>query len=309
MNKSLPFGARSTADQVLAGIDLTGKRYVVTGCNSGLGFETMNALAANGAEVFGLARTLLSATLACSAAGPSCVPVVCDLEDLDSVAAAAARIRRLTPSLDAIIANAGIANLGALQVRHGVERQFLINHIAHFALINALVDRLRDGSGRVVVSSRSVETRVPTPGFIFGNLDGRHLYDSAAFYAQSKWANAVYAKELARRLGGRGICVNSLDPGATRGTKLHRSASPAQRWLLALRRLFWKSPAQGAATQSLLAASPLVNGISGEFWSDCKMSKGADWLGDPQLAARLWESSQAIIDGHTASAAPLQLAA
>src|SRR5882762_11670227 len=94
MVNSIPFGARSTADKVLAGIDLTGKRMVVTGCNSGIGFETMNALSANGAQVIGLARSLRDAEIACAKAGPSCSPIACDLADLDSVAAAESRSAR-----------------------------------------------------------------------------------------------------------------------------------------------------------------------------------------------------------------------
>src|SRR5882672_9142793 len=126
MTDSIPFGARSTADQVLAGIDLTGKRIVVTGCNSGLGFETMNALAANGAHVIGLARTISGAAQACERVGLSCTPVACELADLESVAAAAEKIRSLDEPLDAIVANAGIANLPTLQTRNGVEMQFLV---------------------------------------------------------------------------------------------------------------------------------------------------------------------------------------
>ena len=94
MAQSIPYGARSTADQVLAGIDLTRKRIVVTGCSSGIGFETMKALVANGAHVIGLARTRDSARAACKAAGPSSTPIVCDLTELESVEAAADSILR-----------------------------------------------------------------------------------------------------------------------------------------------------------------------------------------------------------------------
>src|SRR3981189_446238 len=149
MANSNPFGVRSTADKVLAGIDLTGKRIVVTGCNSGIGFETMSALGANGAQVLGLARSLRDAEMACAKAGPSCVPVACDLADLGSIAAAARTIRALEGPLDAIVANAGIANLPTLQTRYGVEMQFLVNHIGHFALANQLCDLLRDARGRI----------------------------------------------------------------------------------------------------------------------------------------------------------------
>src|SRR3979411_508715 len=111
MANSNPFGVRSTADKVLAGIDLTGKRIVVTGCNSGIGFETMSALCANGAHVIGLARSIQDAQTACAKVGPSSTPVACDLANLDSIVAAADTIRRLQGPLDTIVANAGIANL------------------------------------------------------------------------------------------------------------------------------------------------------------------------------------------------------
>ena len=148
-----PFDRRATADQILAGVDLSGKHFVVTGCNSGIGFETMNSLAANGARVFGLARSLPAAQAACTRAGVSCLPVACDLSDLDSVAAAAAAVQQLDVPLDAIIANAAVAYLPTLQTRYGVEMQFLVNHVGHFALVNRLCDRVRDGAGRIVMTS------------------------------------------------------------------------------------------------------------------------------------------------------------
>src|SRR6202166_801602 len=115
MVNSTPFGARSTADHVLAGIDLTGRRFVVTGCNSGIGFETMNSLAANGAHVLGLAKSWSAAREACARVGPACTAVACDLSDLDCVADAAGAIRALNAPVDAVIANAGTAYLPTLR--------------------------------------------------------------------------------------------------------------------------------------------------------------------------------------------------
>jgi WW domain-containing oxidoreductase len=216
MANSNPFGTRSTADKVLAGVDLTGRRIVVTGCNSGLGFETMSALSANGAIVIGLARSLQDARAACGKVAPSCIPVACDLADLDSVAAAADTIRALQGPLDAIVANAGIANLPTLQIRSGVEMQFLVNHVGHFALVNRLSNLVRNGTGRIViVSSRAGINQAPPEGIMFDNLDGRRFYKPFMFYGQSKLANALFAKELSRRLIARGIAVNSVHPGAT----------------------------------------------------------------------------------------------
>lgn len=286
MTKPVQFGRRSTADQVLAGIDLSGKRIVVTGCNSGLGFETLNALAANGATVIGVARTFSAASAACAQASPLCIPVGCDLADFESVAAAVRAIHNLSVPLDAVVANAAVANLPSLEFRYGVEMQFLANHIGHYALINGLADLLRDNSGRVViVSSAAAIGSAPSEGIMFDNLDGSRFYKPSTFYGQSKLANALYAMELSRRLSGRGIAVNSADPGAAR-TRINTGY---------FARLFAKSPAQAAATQAFLAASPRASGVTGEYWSDCAISRGSPLLRDTALAGRLWEVSDDIV--------------
>jgi WW domain-containing oxidoreductase len=296
MAHSNPFGARSTADQILAGVDLTGKRFVVTGCSSGIGFETMNALAANGAHVIGLARTLAAAQEACARVGLSCTPVACDLSDLDSVAAASDSIRALNGPLDTIIANAGIANLPTLQTQYGVEMQFLVNYIGHFALVNRLCDIVRDGTGRIVIVSSSASiNQAPAEGVMFDNLDGHRSYQPFVFYGQSKFAMALYAKELSRRLQGRGIAVNSLHPGATKGTRLNQHLRRPLALIHAVAQLFMRNTQRGAATQALLAASPRVTGISGEYWSDCRIADGHPLLGDVNLAKRLWEVSDRIV--------------
>src|SRR5216684_3156463 len=289
MANSIAHGVRSTANQVLAGIDLTGQCILVTGCNSGIGFETMNALAANGARVIGLARSCARAKDACAEVGPRTIPIACDLADLDSVAAAAKAIRELQVPLDAIIANAGIGNPSTLQTRYGVELQFLVNHIGHFSLVNQLTDLVRDGTGRIVmVSSSASVMHAPREGIMFDNLDGDRFYDLMTFYGQSKLAAALYAKELSHRLRGRGIAVNSLHPGATRGTRQNKNLRLPSRVVLAAAHLFMKSVSQGAATQALLAASPLVTGITGEYWADCQLATGNPLLNDRDLAKRLW---------------------
>ena len=306
MASSNPFGARSTADKVLAGIDLTGKRIVVTGCNSGIGFETMSALAANGAQVYGLARSLADARIACAKVGAFCTPVACDLADFDSISAAAETIRALQGPLDAIVANAGIAYLPTLQTRSGVELQFLVNHLGHFALVNELVDLVRNGSGRIVIVSSRAGIRHALPeGIMFDNLDGRRFYDPFLFYGQSKLANALFAKELSRRLSARGIAVNSVHPGATRGTRLHANLSLPLRIARAAAKAFMKSAPQGAATQALLAASPQVSGITGESWANCRIAEGNPLLQNVELARRLWHVSEDIVSRHGVPAAKL----
>ncbi len=306
-----PFGARSTADQVLAGIDLTGRHIVVTGCTSGIGFETMNALAANGAHVIGLARSLNDAASACKRVGPSCVPVACDLSDLASVAAAADAIRLLAIPLDAIVANAAIANLPTLETRNGIEMQFMVNYLGHFALVNRLSDLVPNGSGRIVIVSDSAGiNQAPAEGIMFDNLDGHASYRPIAFYGQSKLAAALYAKELSRRLQSRGIAVNSVHPGATRGTRLNKYLRGPVAFLLKIAQVFMRNAQRAAATQALLAASPRVAGITGEFWTDCQIATGNRLISDDDLARRLWDVSERIVTAEMEpEPTPLQAAA
>jgi WW domain-containing oxidoreductase len=277
-------------------VDLTRKWILVTGCDEETGFETMNALAANGAHVFGLARSLSSAKNACDQVGPRATPVACDLADLDSVAAAAAMIRGLEVTLDAIIANSEVASPPTLHTRYGVELQFLSNYIGHFALVNQLLDLVRSGTGRIVIVSSSASVlQAPPEGIMFDNLDGHRFYDPMTFFGQSKFALSLYAKELSRRLRRRVIAVNSLHPGAAKGTGLRKDLLRPWRVVRSTVQQFIKSAGQRAAIGALLAASPCVAGITGEYWSDCQIAKGNALLSDRELAKHLWQVSLQII--------------
>src|SRR5260370_14455568 len=156
MARSIPFGARSTADQVLAGVDLTRKRMVVTGCHRGIGLETMNELDAIGAHVIGLARTLEDARAACNAAGTTSTPIACDPADFASIESAADSICDLPGPLDAIITNAERADPPVPTRRPGTEPQFIVEYIGHFALVNQLSDKVRGNTGRLVMVSSDV---------------------------------------------------------------------------------------------------------------------------------------------------------
>jgi WW domain-containing oxidoreductase len=299
MSNAIPFGPRSTADDVLAGLDLSGRTILITGCNAGIGFETFRALAHHGAHVIALARNLKIAREACERVGGFSTPLACDLADLDSVEEATRSVRRLERPLDAIVAGAGIMGAKELQVRDGVELQFLVNYVSHFALINALVDLVRGHTGRIVIvsSSGSIQ-QAPKQGIFFDNLDGHRFYKPFTFYGQSKLACALFAKELSRRLAPRGIVTNSLHPGAVGGTGLNRGLGFPFSAILAIARHFMKSVPQGAATQTLLAASPLVDGISGEYWADCQIGKGSPFLSNRAMAERLWITTEEIIATH-----------
>ena len=286
------FSVRSTADHVIAGIDLSTKRFVVTDCNSDNGFQTMRALDANGAEVIGLASSITSARAACTQAGPACIPVACDLSHFDSVAAVAEYIRMSHTPLDGIIANAEISHLPALQTRYGVEMQFLGNYLGHFALVNNLCDILRDGSGRIVILGGGARSdQLPPDGIAFANLDGHDFYDSSVFYEQSKFALALYGKELARRLRVRGVAVNSVHPARVDGY-----LSRALGLIKQVANLLKGVEQRIAATQTLLAASPLVARVSGGTWRDCRIVAAHPLLDDRPLAERLWKMSDRMLN-------------
>jgi NAD(P)-dependent dehydrogenase (short-subunit alcohol dehydrogenase family) len=294
MTQFIPFGARSTADQVLAGVDLNRKRMVVTGCDRGIGLEIMKALVANGAHVIGLARIHEDARAACNAAGTSSTPIACDLADFASIDLAADSIRELPGSLDAVITNAQRTDPAGPTRRHGAELQFIVDYVGHFALVNRLLDRVRGSGGRIVMMSGEVSVNhPPTQPERLANLDDRHVYEPLASYGQARSANSIYAKELSRRLASRGVSVNSWEAAA--GARLSRHQNWAQRLIHPVARLFMKSAAQSAATAALLAASPLVGGISGEYWSNCQTTRGDPLLDDEVLAKRFWDASEQIV--------------
>jgi WW domain-containing oxidoreductase len=293
------YDSRSTADDVLAGLDLKGRTILVTGCNSGLGFETIRALASHGTHIIGLARSLQSARDACNRVGGTSTPVACDLGDLTSVVAAADMVSSFGRPLDAIITNAGVMCPKTLTVRCGIELQFLVNHIAHFLLVNRLLGLVPSRTGRIVIVSSSASIdQAPKEGIMFDNLDGHRFYKPFKFYGQSKLANALFAKQLAIRVQGMGIAVDSLHPGAVGGTSLQRSLGFPLNFAMKVAQHFMKSIPQGAATQTLLAAGSLVQGITGEYWSDCQVTNGSPYLNDPNMAQRLWTVSEEIVAKH-----------
>ena len=169
------FAHDSTAEEITKSLDLSGQTILVTGCNSGLGKETMRALCARGARVVGAARTLDKATLACRQAPGEAFPVACDLSEPVSIRAAVTSVRRMGFPLDAIIANAGIMAPPKLERKYGCELQFLTNHVGHHQLVSGLLHQLAD-TGRVVVLSSSLHSKAPPEGIPFDNLSGEKGY-------------------------------------------------------------------------------------------------------------------------------------
>jgi NAD(P)-dependent dehydrogenase (short-subunit alcohol dehydrogenase family) len=293
------FGAKSTAEEVTAGIDLTGKTAVVTGANSGLGYETMRVLAMRGAHVIGTGRTIEKADAACESIDGTTTPVVLELSDLASVASCIEQIHRIGEPIDMLICNAGIMALPELQQVDGIERQFFVNHLGHFAFATGLIGQVRAArQGRIVMLSSSGHQWAPETGIEFGNLSGERDYDPNRMYGQSKLANGLFAFELARRLAGTGVTANAVHPGVIM-TNLGRHFA---QWKQTAARLigwtFMKSIEAGSATQCYVATNPALADVSGFYFADCNALQPTAQMQDAALAAKLWDVSEELTGLH-----------
>ncbi|AWW43222.1 SDR family NAD(P)-dependent oxidoreductase [Streptomyces cadmiisoli] len=300
-----PFGARTTATEVLAGVRLDGKRAVVTGAASGIGRETARALAAAGAEVtIGVRDPAVGARVAEEISPSNGAGLVragtLDLADQASVRAFTDAWRG---PLHILVLNAGVMAPPLQRTKEGWEMQFATNHLGHFALATGLHDALTAARGARVVAVSSV-------GHINGDVDfddinfERRPYDPWAAYSRSKTAGVLFAVEAARRWAADLITVNALNPGRITSTRLGRhigdvSNSPAS-FDPTSTDVSWKDIEQGAATSVLLAASPLVDGVSGRYFEDCNKAgphrpgvrRGvAAYAMDAGHATRLWQLS------------------
>ncbi len=287
------FGYGTTAEQVTKGMSLAGETMLVTGCNSGLGLETMRVLALRGARVVGAARTIEKARSACASVTGQTVPLECELSDPVSVRACVATIEAEGIRLDAMICNAGIMGLPKLERVHGYEAQFFTNHIGHFILVTGLLGQLTD-TGRVVVLSSTAHTRATDGGIEFDNLDGGKGCGPWRFYGQSKFANLLFAKELARRLAGTRQTANAVHPGVIR-TNLIRHNRAMNLAAAVVSPLFLKTVAQGAATQVYVATNPRLANVSGEYFADCDVATPRADAMSAATAKQLWEVSERIV--------------
>jgi WW domain-containing oxidoreductase len=289
MSKKGPssYGPESTAEEVTAGIDLTGQNWLVTGCNSGLGLETARVLALRGAHVIGAARTEKKAALAMASLGATAL--ACELSDPESVRAAVNEVAR-GPRLHGIVANAGIMALQELEQVHGIERQFFVNHVGHFILITGLVDRL-EKKGRVVVLSSGAHRMAKEKGLELDNASGEHDYQPWRMYGRSKLANIQFARFLAKRLDG-GRTANALHPGVI-DTELGRHIPDREAMYARMNNL--KSIPQGAATQCYVATHPSLAGKTGRYFSDTKMTAPVPVALDDAEGAELWEFTERLV--------------
>jgi WW domain-containing oxidoreductase len=285
------FDRTSTAEAVTAGLDLRGRHILLTGATSGIGAEMLRVLALRGAHVFATGRTQAAAAAACARVPGQATPLALDLADFDGVADCADRVTALGVPLDALVCNAGIMALPRLEQVRGLERQFAVNHLGHFILVNRLLARVRAApQGRIVMVSSSAHRFAPPGGIDFDNLSGERGYSPRVFYGQSKLANALVAMQLACQLAGTGTTANAVHPGLIL-TRIVRHLPLWQRAVLGAVGWLAKSPAQGAATPCYVATHPALAAVSGCYFVDCEPARPQPIMESDHLAARLWQVS------------------
>ena len=304
------FGAQSTTDEVLEGLDLRGKRVLVTGVSAGIGVETARSLAAHGAQVVGAARDLDKARTA-TAGIPGIELVELDLASLDSVRGCADGLLRLDAPLDLLIANAGVMACPRSSTADGFETQFGVNHLGHFVLVNRLKSMFRPGSRVVCVSSaghRFADVDLDDPNF-------QHTpYDEWTAYGRSKTANILFAVALDRRWRAAGVRATAIHPGAVQ-TELGRYMTEETRAAMiasinANRRagtpaFAYKTIPQGAATSVWAGLVGAAETVGGQYCEDCHVatpSKGEAlregvhaYALDPDRADALWAVSETMV--------------
>jgi len=292
------FGYGTTAEVVTQGILLKGKTYLVTGSTSGIGLETVRVLAQRGARIIATGRSKEKVLTALDRMPGVFIPLACELSDPASVRACVSAVVHEGLKLDGIIANAGVMALPTLELVHGYERQFFTNHIGHFLLVTGLLPQLTE-QARVVILSSGAHTMAPKAGIEFDNLAGQRSYAPWTAYGQSKLANLLFAKQLAKRLASQGSAVtaNAIHPGVIM-SGLQRNMPAAQRFGMAIAApIGFKSIAEGAATQVYVATRPELAGVSGEYFADCNIATPSALARDAALAERLWAETEKIVTG------------
>ena len=317
------FGARSTTDEVLSGVNLRGKRILVTGVSAGLGVETARTLAAHGAHVIGAARDLAKAggataelRKAASANGGSLELIELDLANLKSVRACADGLLEKGESFDVIIANAGVMATPFGHTADGFETQFGTNHLGHFVFVNKIAPLIRDGGRLINLSSaghRYANVDLEDPGF------EKTPYDPFVAYGRSKTANILFSVAFDSRHRGRGVRAAAVHPGGIQ-TELGRHMDPAQFKGLVDRinqqlaaegkgPFEFKTIPQGAATSVWAGIVAVSDEIGAKYCEDCHVSQIVPddrvitpvsggvraYALDPVAAEALWRKSEELV--------------
>jgi len=273
---------------------VTGKIVLITGANSGIGFEAAVRIARMGAHIVMVARSRQKAeTVIVSARERSGSDefslMLCDMSSMSGVRRLAAEVLATIPRLDVLVNNAGSVNDARHITGEGLEQTFAANYVGHFLLTQLLLPLLKASAPARIVNVSSMAHRQGT--LDFDNLQ----FEKGGFsimkaYGRSKLAQIVFTHELARRLAGTGVTVNSLHPGAV-ATRIWSHAPWFTRPVLAVAQLFMLTPEQGAERIVYLATSPEVEGETGGYYDKNKRVEPSALARDEAIAARLWEES------------------
>ena len=291
------FGSRSTADDVLAGRDLTGRTIVVTGANTGIGFDTARALAKAGARTIFACRGEREGNDAVARVRGSHPRAAAEARVLDL--ASFASIGKFNAELDAakvdaLVCNGGLSISSWADTEEGFERTVGVCHIGHFLLTRLLMPRLLASGAPRVVMVASESHRMPAR-LDFDRLpQTRERFNGLVAYGQAKLCNVLMAKSLQRKYGARGLTACSLHPGTLVTTQIGRNSTVVG-WLVKLVSPFAKTPAQGAATSVVGVVHEPAAQIAGEYLMQCRPARSSKESNDPAVAERLWAASEAWI--------------
>lgn len=273
---------------------LQNKTAIVTGANSGMGMATVRALSDMGAKVIMLCRSEKRGTEALEKLSSEKYRdlelILCDLGNYDSIRAFANIVRRGYDHIDILVNNAGFISLDRQETGEGLERQFGINHIGHFLLTMSLLDLMGEGGRIVNVASGAHKT-----GKIhFDDINLTKGFNVIKAYSQSKLANVLFTRELARRVKDRGITVNCCHPGAVATNIGIDRDTGFGKTVTRLLKPFFQTPEQGARTAIFLASDDSVSDITGEYFYKCRIAKSSKRSKDMELAKKLFEFSEEL---------------
>ncbi|RDY14795.1 Short-chain dehydrogenase TIC 32, chloroplastic, partial [Mucuna pruriens] len=308
------FSSSSTAEEVTQGIDGSGLTAIVTGTTHGIGIETSRVLALRGVHVIMAARNVIAANDVKEAILKE-IPTAkvdameLDLSSMESVRKFASEFNSSGLPLNILINNAGICATPFTLSKDNIELQFATNHLGHFLLTNLLLDTMKKTAseskkeGRIINVTSDGHQYTYSEGIIFDKINDESSYQKWHAYGQSKLANILHAKELARCLkeDGVDITANSLHPGAIitniYNPKLSGNVPTDLTDKLGKHEI--KNIQQGAATTCYVALHPQVSGVSGEYFSDSNLAKASSLATNTDLAKKLWDFSMKIIDYNT----------
>ena len=284
--------------------DLSNKVVLITGANSGIGLEASVKLARLGAQVVmvGRSREKLDAAVkdvTQRAASSQVTPLLCDFSSQASIRALAGEFRKAYGRLDILVNNAGAVSPTRQVTVDGFEQTFAVNHLGYFLLTNLLLDLLKAAAPSRIVNVSSVGHRGAT--LDFDNLQLEKGYTTIRAYNNSKLANVLFTRELAKKLKGTGVIVNSLHPGVV-ATQIWNRAPWFMQPLLPIVKLFMLSAEKGGDTIVHLATSPEVEGKTGGYYEKNRLIDPHGRGGDDALAEKLWSVSAQLCAGTGATA-------